>query len=113
MPDPDTRSLRSLVRDDISGTGAMSNDKEDPREWKLLRPSTQRDHRTLFTLAELEAAYRKVLPEADALWAAEETMSGTIVPGQPALFTDDVLRLLSEVSPDVALRVRIAQGHVI
>jgi hypothetical protein len=75
-----------------------------------LGPDPRRDHRTLFTLEEVTAAYQRILPEREALAAAQETMSGPIVPGQPAFFTDDLLVWLSELSADVARRVQIARG---
>lgn len=69
------------------------------------------DHRTLFTLAEVEAAYRTVMPEAEAVEAARDTMDGPILPHRPASFSDGLLELLSELSADAARRVRIAQGR--
>lgn len=69
------------------------------------------DHRTLFTLEEVTAAYRKVLSERDAIEAARETMEGPIVPRRPASFSDYLLELLAGLSSDTARRVRIAQGY--
>lgn len=83
------------------------------REPKALRleEDPRPDHRTLFTLDEVKAAYQRILPEPDALAAAQDTMSGPIVPGRPSFFTDDLLKWLSELSADAAHRVLIAQGR--
>ena len=71
------------------------------------------DHRALFTLAEVEAAYARIMNASEAAEAAWETMdpSHPIVPGRPASFSDGVLDLLAGLSDDVARRVRIARGQ--
>jgi hypothetical protein len=70
------------------------------------------DHRTLFSRAEVEAAYRRVLSPEDAAVAAAETMDAStpVVPGHPSLFTNDLLALLDEMANDLARRVRVAMG---
>lgn len=71
------------------------------------------DHRTLFSIDEVEAAYALEFDVEQAKSFARETMDiekCPIVPGQPAFFAEHLLRLLSRLSPDVARRVRIAGG---
>ena len=64
-------------------------------------------------LAEVEAAYARIMNASEAAEAARETMdpSHPIVPGRPASFSDGLLDLLAELSDDVARRVRIARGQ--
>ena len=71
------------------------------------------DHRTLFTYAEVEAAYARIMSASAAAEAARLTMdpSQPIVPGQPSLFMGGLLDQLAELSEDVARRVRIARGQ--
>ena len=82
------------------------------KELRINQLDDSPDHRTLFSLAEVEAAYRRVLNAEDAAEAARETMdaSSPIVPGQPSFFTNDLLDLLESLSDDVARRVRLARG---
>jgi hypothetical protein len=87
----------------------MGDSRNQRREYDLV--DERLDHRTLFTLEELEAAYGSIMNEADALEAARLTMDGPIVAGQPAFFTDTVLDLLAALSTDAARRVSIARGH--
>ena len=90
-------------------------DKDSPDASKILRVDRlddMPDHRTLFSHAEVEAAYRRVLSPEDAAAAAAETMdrSSPIVPGHPSFFTNDLLVLLEEMANDLARRVRVAMG---
>jgi hypothetical protein len=71
------------------------------------------DHRTLFSIEEVEAAYALEFDAEQAKSFALEVMDTEkcpIVPGQPAFFAEHLLKLLSRLSPDVARRVRIAGG---
>jgi hypothetical protein len=99
---------------DPSDGNSVPNDETRPgvKELRIHRLEDSPDHRTLFSLEEVEAAYRRVLSAADAAEAARETMdaSSPVVPGNPSFFTNDLLDLLELVSDDVARRVRLARG---
>jgi hypothetical protein len=84
-------------------------ESDNPRVFEIR--DTQPDHRTIFTFAEVEAAFRKILPDGDAREAAEHTMNGPFIAEHPAFFPDGTLDLLSELSEDVARRVRLVRGH--
>jgi hypothetical protein len=71
---------------------------------------SNRDHRTLFTEAEIELALSTFMLPDEAKVMAREMMEGPIVPGKPACFADHLLDLLSNISPDTAERVRIARS---
>ena len=71
------------------------------------------DHRTLFSIEEVEAAYALEFDAVQANSFAREVMdieNCPIIPGKPAFFAEHLLMLLSRLSPDVARRVRIAGG---
>jgi hypothetical protein len=90
-------------------------DNDMPSQSKQLRADrldAMPDHRTLFSLAEVEAAYRRILNPQDAREAAAATMdmSDPVVPGHPWFFTNDLLELLEEMAEDLARRVRVAMG---
>ena len=71
------------------------------------------DHRTLFSIEEVEAAYALEFDAKHAQSFAREVMdieNSPIIPGKPAFFAEHLLMLLSRLSPDVARRVRIAGG---
>jgi primosomal protein N'' len=71
------------------------------------------DHRTLFSIEEVQAAYALefTLDEARSMaLAIMDVESCPIIPGKPAFFAEHLLGLLSRLSPELADRVRAAGG---
>ena len=71
------------------------------------------DHRTLFTIAEVEQAYSRVMEPLAARDAARITMdtsTSPLTPGKPVFFTEDLLVLLAQLSEDVRKRVHAVVG---
>lgn len=76
-----------------------------------VRPDRAQDHRNLFSVDELTAAYRLVFPPELAERHAREALDGPRGEQAGVLFLDESqLDLLARVSPELARKVDLARG---